>query len=93
MARVRTIVIDEMHQIGDDSRGYLLELLLTKLVYLHATTPSLKFQVVAMSATFPNLAEVARWLKAELYVTSFRPVQVQEYVKTIGREQAFYAIT
>lgn len=78
--------------IGDESRGYILELLLTKLVYMKMVTPSLKLQVVAMSATFPNLDQVSRWLSAELYVTHFRPVQIREYVKTIGKVQEFFQI-
>lgn len=31
---VGVIVVDEMHLIGDTSRGYLLELLLTKVLYM-----------------------------------------------------------
>ena len=33
--KVRTIVIDELHLIGDESRGYILELLLTKALYIN----------------------------------------------------------
>ena len=36
------LVVDELHMVGDPNRGYLLELLLTKIQYL-ATRNSLKY--------------------------------------------------
>jgi DNA polymerase theta len=44
--------------IGDTYRGYLIELILTKVSYLNkkkGTMDSLPVQIIAMSATFPNL--------------------------------------
>lgn len=92
VARIKTVVIDELHLIGDESRGYILELLLTKLVYMKQDQPSIPLQIIAMSATFPNLSQVATWLNAELYVTHFRPVRIREYIKTIGRTTNFFLI-
>jgi replicative superfamily II helicase len=37
-------------------------------------------QLVGMSATLPNIAEVAAWMKAELYVSSSRPVPLHMHV-------------
>lgn len=38
-----------------------------------------------MSATLPNLREIALWLDACLYVTQYRPVEIKEYIK-VGNE-------
>ena len=34
MATIGIVVLDEMHMIGDGQRGYILELLLTKIRYV-----------------------------------------------------------
>lgn len=83
------IVVDELHMIGDSGRGYLLELLLTKIRFLSAQLlhdqeeidNKQNVQLIGMSATLPNLHMLASWLGADLYLTDFRPVPLSEYVK------------
>ncbi|XP_030584547.1 DNA polymerase theta isoform X2 [Archocentrus centrarchus] len=80
------VVVDELHMVGDSGRGYLLELLLTKIRYISQkqnTTGSLSegVQIIGMSATLPNLSLLASWLGAELYQTDYRPVPLQEHLK------------
>ncbi|KAJ6216789.1 hypothetical protein RDWZM_007946 [Blomia tropicalis] len=73
------IVIDELHMIGDIDRGYLVELILSKIMY-HNSYSSDYIQIIGMSATIPNLKHIARWLNAELFITDFRPVPLNQKV-------------
>lgn len=43
---LRIVVLDELHMIDDESRGYIMELMITKLLVLQQ-----KIQLVGMSAT------------------------------------------
>lgn len=65
---IGTIIVDELHMIGEENRGYLLEVTLSKLRYLMSMQKS-SIQLIAMSATLPNLREIALWLDACLFVT------------------------
>ncbi|XP_044010406.1 DNA polymerase theta [Aphidius gifuensis] len=75
------VVIDELHLLSDPYRGYLLELLLTKLKYMTLKEENINIQLIGMSATLPNLDLLAKWLDAELYKTDFRPIPLKEYCK------------
>lgn len=88
MSQLGIIVVDELHMAGDPSRGYLLELLLTKVQFASQGTlgsADQKVQIVGMSATLPNLSVLADWLHADLYCTNYRPVPLTEYVKVGNR--------
>ncbi|MEQ2228411.1 hypothetical protein ILYODFUR_008503 [Ilyodon furcidens] len=86
MGLLGMVVVDELHMVGDPGRGYLLELLLTKIRYIaqkQNTSGSLSegVQIIGMSATLPNLSLLASWLGADLYQTDYRPVPLQEHLK------------
>ncbi len=58
------VVLDELHMLDDENRGYLMELMITKLLCLQHG-----IQLVGMSATLSNPRLVADWLKAKFYVS------------------------
>jgi helicase len=67
---VGCFVFDEVHMMGDISRGPTLELLITKL---KASTDA---QMIALSATIGNASEIAEWIGAELVESDYRPVKL-----------------
>ncbi|KAK9835520.1 hypothetical protein WJX74_002208 [Apatococcus lobatus] len=80
-----SIVVDELHMIGDEDRGYQIELLLTKLRFAtdaagSQLSPNEGLQIIGMSATMPNGDQLANWLKAEFLQTDFRPVPLTQHI-------------
>jgi helicase len=75
---VGCFVFDEVHMIGDISRGPTMELLITKLK--HGTNA----QTIALSATIGNAKELADWMGAELVESDFRPVKLDKGIISEG---------
>ncbi|XP_062540713.1 DNA polymerase theta [Armigeres subalbatus] len=77
---VGLLVVDEIHLISDPSRGYILELLLTKVRFAGERLDE-RIQIVGMSATLPNMELLVEWLQAEQFRTDYRPIELKEMVK------------
>ena len=69
------VVMDELHMIDDDHRGYLMELMATKLLSMQQGV-----QIVGMSATLSNTEVLATWLDAKYYQSKYKPIPVEEYL-------------
>ena len=70
-----TLVVDEVQSLSADDRGARLEMLLTQ-VLVSADPP----QVIALSASLDELNELDRWLKAELVMSTERPIPLTQAV-------------
>ena len=77
---IACVVIDEIHLLHDNSRGPTLEIILTLLMTLTKT------QIVGLSATIGNPAELAQWLNAKLVQDSWRPVTLKKGIYTNNLE-------
>jgi replicative superfamily II helicase len=86
---VDTVVIDEVHLLDSEARGAVLEVTVSRLRRL--TAP----RIVALSATMPNIEDVADWLDAPEETTfafgdDYRPVELHAGVRTYTHgENAF----
>ncbi|MGD0557048.1 MAG: DEAD/DEAH box helicase [Streptosporangiaceae bacterium] len=68
LAEVGALVVDEIHMLGDVTRGPVLEALLARIRDSETET-----RVVGLSATVSNAEQIADWLQAKLLRTSWRP--------------------
>ncbi len=73
------VISDEIHLIGDESRGPTLEMILTQLKRLEN-----KPQILGLSATISNSQELADWLDCNLVQSEWRPVPLSEGVYDDG---------
>jgi DNA polymerase theta len=72
---IGAVVLDELHMLNDEHRGYIMELLATKLLSLETDV-----QIIGMSATLPNPQLLATWLRAKFYIAKYRPIPVEEHL-------------
>jgi len=71
LRRIGTVVIDELHMIGDDERGPILEMIIARLLRTN-------IQIIGLSATIGNPLDLAKWINAELVDVPYRPVKLVE---------------
>ena len=72
VSEINLVVVDEIHVIGDLTRGPTLEIVLTKLMQ------ETNAQIIALSATIQNSNDISKWLNAELVKSDYRPVKLMK---------------
>ena len=87
LASVGVLVVDEVHLLGDPTRGPVLEALLARLRDGGTGT-----RIVGLSATISNAEQVAKWLRAKLVRSSWRPSRLTWQLPVIPAH-ADFAVT
>ena len=76
---IGTVVIDEVHTLGEDERGHRLDGLISRLKH-YCETNADDTQWVYLSATVGNPGDLARALGAQLIEFEERPVPIERHV-------------
>lgn len=66
---VSCLVIDEIHLLDSEDRGHVLEVFITKMRKMKP-----EIWILGLSATIPNVSEIAEWLNAKFVQSNWRPV-------------------
>jgi len=87
LGNVGTVVIDEVHTLGEDERGHRLDGLISRLKY-YCEEAKTDTQWIYLSATVGNPGQLAEKLRATLIEFEERPVPIERHVTFAdGREK------
>ena len=81
---ITCIVIDEIHLLNDPSRGPTLEILVTILRKIIKNP-----QIIGLSATIGNPDVLGGWLKADVVLDEWRPVELHKGIFLDGEIEFF----
>jgi len=73
--KIGVVVVDEIHLIGEKSRGPTLEALISKI-----KTFNPNIVIHGLSATIPNVDDVSEWLDAKVIKSTWRPVKLKVFL-------------
>jgi helicase len=75
LARIGVLVVDELHLLGDSSRGSNLECMLTRFRRINPFV-----RIIGLSGTLANAEEISDWLDARLFISEWRPIPVEHRI-------------
>lgn len=80
LRKIKLLLVDEVHMLNFEERGATLEAIVSRIMSLNSNV-----RIVAVSATIPNITEVAEWLKVPkqcvcVFGEEYRPVKINKVV-------------
>ena len=89
ISNISLLLIDEIHLLNDESRGATLEAIIARIKLLKSMenfkeTNLENIRIIAVSATIPNISDVAEFLEVKqglkIFGEEYRPVKVERVV-------------
>ena len=89
ISNISLLLIDEIHLLNDESRGATLEAIIARIKLLKSMenfkeTNLENIRIIAVSATIPNISDVAEFLEVKqglkIFGEEYRPVKVERIV-------------
>ena len=87
LARVRAVIVDEIHAVADDKRGSHLALTLARLDHLVEQNGGRKPQRIGLSATVKPLEDVAAFLSDDAHVINIGHKRAMELAVEVPRDE------
>ncbi|VWU52537.1 DEAD box helicase, putative, partial [Hepatocystis sp. ex Piliocolobus tephrosceles] len=71
-------ILDEIHLINDINRGFFVETLLTKIIYIQKEMKDIfTIKMYGFSATLSNIDQLGKWLNAKTYVSKRKEQKIK----------------
>ena len=79
--KLKVVVIDEIHMIGEAHRGSVIEAIIVKLLLLR---PNVDIQILGLTATLnrQDTERLANWIRGYAYFSADRPSRIKHFFMT-----------
>lgn len=76
----KLVVIDEIHMIGENQRGAVIEAMIVKLLLLR---PHVEIRIIGLTATLNknDAIRLSNWIDGFIYICATRPSRIKHYYK------------
>jgi superfamily II RNA helicase len=100
ISQIHLLLIDEIHLLNEEVRGGTLEAIVARMKLIaknenFKNSPFCNFRIVALSATIPNIYDLAEWLSVDaeglkIFGEEYRPVQIEKIVLGYNNDKNEY---
>ena len=74
MKLIKLLLIDEVHIVSEPTRGATLETIVSRMKTLSKELSEMQLRIIAVSATCPNIIDIAEWLRNDEFPAEYRYV-------------------